>query len=370
MPRLHLTDISVRSLKPSKGSVTYWDDTTPSFGIRVGKNAKTWTVMRGRDRERVKIGHYPDLSLAEARTAAKRLLSSAPEPKKVKTFAQARDEFLDLNYRGSTSRHCYNVTLLLHNHFKVIERKQLSAIDDKDIRRALDKLEATPSTQLHAYRAVRAFLTWAARPPRRYIVRSPMEGYEPPGQDRRGTRVLTDDELRAVWEASKTGTRAIFKLLILWGTRNGETCRIEQKWANDGVLTIPGGSTKNGRDHGIPILPLAQSILDERPHAGRYYFPGRHNDEDHLTAGALNKLRHEIQAETGTSNWQARDIRRTFRSNMARLKVPREVCEVLINHAPPVLDEIYDRYDRLEEKREALAKYEAFMVGLLAQGKT
>jgi hypothetical protein len=43
-----------------------------------------------------------------------------------------------------------------------------------------------------------------------------------------------------------------------------------------------------------------------------------------------------------------------------------EVFNALINHAPPVLDEIYDRYDRLEEKSDALAKYEAFMVRLLA----
>jgi hypothetical protein len=51
---------------------------------------------------------------------------------------------------------------------------------------------------------------------------------------------------------------------------------------------------------------------------------------------------------------------------MARLKVPRDLCEVLINHAPPVLDEIYDRYDRLEEKSEALEKYEKFLQALLA----
>jgi len=108
-------------------------------------------------------------------------------------------------------------------------------------------------------------------------------------------------------------------------------------------------------------------VLDARPQAGSYYFQGRYTNEANLTAGALNRMKREIQEETGTKDWQIRDIRRTFRSNMARLKVPREVCEVLINHAPPVLDEIYDRYDRVEEKREALEKYEAFIAGLLAQ---
>lgn len=122
------------------------------------------------------------------------------------------------------------------------------------------------------------------------------------------------------------------------------------------MLTIPGASTKNGRDHGIPILPLAQAVLDARPEAGPFFFQGRYSNDESLTAGALNRMRNEIQEATGTSGWQIRDIRRTFRSNMARLKVPCDLCEVLINHAPPVLDEIYDRYDRLDEKREALAK--------------
>ncbi|MDB5710209.1 MAG: hypothetical protein JWL96_2279 [Sphingomonas bacterium] len=61
-----------------------------------------------------------------------------------------------------------------------------------------------------------------------------------------------------------------------------------------------------------------------------------------------------IKERSGTSGWTLHDLRRTFRSNMTRLRVSRDTCEVLINHAPKVLDEIYDRYDRLDEKREAL----------------
>ncbi len=153
--------------------------------------------------------------------------------------------------------------------------------------------------------------------------------------------------------------------MILWGTRNEETTVIRRDWVKDGVLTIPGKHTKNGREHSIPLLPMAQAILDGQPEAGPFFFPGRHTNEKSISTSGLRPLHLDVQKDTKTDGWQLRDIRRTFRSNMARLKVPREVCEVLINHAPPVLDEIYDRYDRLEEKREALAKYEAFMVRLL-----
>src|SRR5437868_3835289 len=66
--RVHLTDIVVQRLqKPG----SYFDEATPGFGIRVGKNRKTWVVMRGQIRQRMRIGHYPTMCLAEARKQAK-----------------------------------------------------------------------------------------------------------------------------------------------------------------------------------------------------------------------------------------------------------------------------------------------------------
>ena len=366
MPKMLLTEMSVRALKGSDKYQKFLDTKTPGFGIRVGKRAKTWVCMRGRSRELITIGSYPDLSLADARAEAKKLLSTAPEPKQAPmTFAAARTVFLAEHYVGAALRTKYNVTKLLERHFKKIEQTQLADLDDTDIKGCLDKIAATPSEQLHAYRAIRCMLRWCTRPPRRYIKHSPMEGYEPPSADRRGTRILSDNELKAVWNASETYPHRVLRLMVLWGTRNTETCVLERKWKPEEVLVIPGKVTKNGRDHAIPVLPLAQQQLDGMPEQDRYFFRSRWGDT-HLSVAGLAKAQREVKKASGTTGWQIRDLRRTFRSYMARLKVPREVCEVLINHAPPVLDEIYDRYDRLEEKREALAKYEAFMVRLLA----
>jgi hypothetical protein len=60
MPVAHLTDVMVSRLRMPG---TYFDETTPAFGIRVGKNRKTWIVIRGTERVRTRIGHYPALSL-------------------------------------------------------------------------------------------------------------------------------------------------------------------------------------------------------------------------------------------------------------------------------------------------------------------
>jgi hypothetical protein len=47
MPHIHFTDIVVSRLSQPG---TYFDSTTPAFAIRVGKNRKTWFVIRGRER--------------------------------------------------------------------------------------------------------------------------------------------------------------------------------------------------------------------------------------------------------------------------------------------------------------------------------
>ena len=44
--RLRLTDISVRALKPAAAQTTFWDDTLPAFGIRVGRRSKAFIVIR------------------------------------------------------------------------------------------------------------------------------------------------------------------------------------------------------------------------------------------------------------------------------------------------------------------------------------
>jgi hypothetical protein len=71
MPHVHFTDIAVSALRTPG---TYYDASTPAFGIRVGKNRKTWFVIRGRERLRANIGRYPATTLAEARKKAKKLL--------------------------------------------------------------------------------------------------------------------------------------------------------------------------------------------------------------------------------------------------------------------------------------------------------
>lgn len=291
MPQLHLTEISVRALKGSDQYITYYDDTLPAFGLRCGKRSKTWVVLRGKKRERVTIGRYPDLTLAAARAEAKKLLAGEPEPRVPRAaYIAARDDFLEEHYRDSTSDWPAIVKLILNKHFKAFEGKQLADISDADIEDALDRIEGA-SARLHAYRVARTFFGWCVKPPRRYLKASPMAGYEPPGKDGKRSRILSDDELTRIWNASESGSRRVFRLLILWGTRSAETARLERRWVSGDVLTIPGSEdgkrvTKNGRAHTVPLLPLAGSVLGAQVETGPYFFPGRFSSDVPIRAGS------------------------------------------------------------------------------------
>lgn len=371
MPTLHLTDLSVRALKGAVGNQTYWDSTLPAFGVRVGKRTKTWTVIRGRLRERVTIGHYPAMSLTDARKEAKKLLSADETPKTVrKTFLEAKTEFLEQHYVGKGANTKYQVTRCLARHCKSLEALQLVAIDDDNLATVLGKLDDRKSEQLHLFRYLRTFFRWCTRPPRRYLEHSPMEGYAG-GQDRRRSRILSDEEIVAVWKAVTGPQEAAVKLMLLWGLRRGETCLLRRSWSFGGVLTIPGWEddtrvTKNGRTHVVPINPVAETTIPVHNH--EYIFPGRRGG--HITPRGLSLVVGEVQTRSETSGWTTHDLRRTFRSLAARCGVSKDIAELLMNHTPETLEDIYDQYTYVEEKRAALLKVETLLVALLIEPET
>src|SRR5437764_11205804 len=87
MPTILLTDIVVRNAKPVPDKqVSLWDLATKNFGLRVNpKGTKTWQVMIGDKRERVTLGHYPEMSLKDARKLALKTLGSGEAPPKQST---------------------------------------------------------------------------------------------------------------------------------------------------------------------------------------------------------------------------------------------------------------------------------------------
>src|SRR5437016_14636724 len=98
MPRAHLTEIAVRALKPRQQQYRVWDTSTPGFGCLVSSRRKSWIVMFGEGRRLRVIGVYPDLPLAEARRAAKKILLDHTEFAPTPTFGDALDRYYAIHF--------------------------------------------------------------------------------------------------------------------------------------------------------------------------------------------------------------------------------------------------------------------------------
>ena len=67
--------------------------------------------------------------------------------------------------------------------------------------------------------------------------------------------------------------------------------------------------------------------------------------------------------------WRIHDLRRTARSGMARLGVPRDHAEAALNHlsARSALERTYDRHDYGPEIVAALTLWQGHVAGLVGQ---
>jgi hypothetical protein len=192
MSVIHFTDIAVSALRTPG---TYYDETTPAFGIRVGKNRKTGFVIRGRERIRTNIGRYPATSLADARKEAKKLLLEQPTPNATVTFNAAYEKYKTEHLAIRKPRTEAEYKRLLDKYFiPKLGRKRLAELTYEAV---VDCVKgAAPSEAAHALVVCRAFLRWCVRPPRRYIPHSPLEGMQIK-QGKRRKRVLKPEELKS-----------------------------------------------------------------------------------------------------------------------------------------------------------------------------
>jgi hypothetical protein len=75
------------------------------------------------------------------------------------------------------------------------------------------------------------------------------------------------------------------------------------------------------------------------------------------------------------ASWQLRDLRRTFATNLAALRIAPHIIERLLNHTLGAFQfggeisavaAIYNRHSYLEEMREAIEKWENYLTAKLA----
>jgi integrase len=381
---MRLTDITVRNLPvPERGAKIYVCDHFDGFGVRVSQaGTKAFVLTYGKHRERVTIGRYPILGLAEARVEAKRILAERTlgkhRPARLKA-SEALTRFLGEQKEKNRPLTVRYTEAILRNHFPKILDKHLEDIRTDDVTNVTDKLlkKGQPAAANHAFTAIRTFLRWCVR--RRYIHHSPIEGIELPAKAASRERTLTDDELRIVWTAADEldgHFGVIVKLLILTGQRRSEIGGLQAEWCSipaapransQPTICLPSEITKNGRVHSFPIGPTAAATLSSSITASTTsIFPARGHDTKPFNGWSKGKLLLDQKAKIAP--WTLHDLRRTFATGLQRLGVRIEVIEALLNHVSGTragIVGVYQRHHYQDEMREAVEQWESHLRTIL-----
>jgi len=378
MPTLHLTDIAVKHLKaPDTGQVTYWDDGLPGFGLRVSQGgAKSFTLVHGEKRERTTIGRYPVISLADARSTAKTLLAQRTLTKHrppAISFSKAVDLFITTHCnqrnRPSTKR---ETERLLRSHFiPYLGSKNLEDIITASVAKIVDGLLDRPSEANHAFTAVRTFFRWSIR--RGYLRHSPCEAMQRPSKPNTRDRVLTARELQTIWKAAEDygypfGT--IVQLLLLTGQRRNEVSALRWEYIDEKTrtITLPAALTKNHRGHTFPYGDMVQCILNPIASKEGYLFPARGTNEERSFNGWSKSFASFSGSLERVQPFTLHDLRRTFATNLAHLGVAPHIVERLLNHSSGTISgvaAIYNRFNYMDEMRDAIRLYERHLASLI-----
>lgn len=340
MPKTTLTDTGISSLQYRGTRIDMWDSKLPAFGLRVGKESKTFIVKHAN--RRFTLGRYPSMSLAEARQKARHILISEPVKTSDLTFAQALDIFVKTHCASKKERTGKDYENTLRRHFSGFNPKKLSALSTERVMSVIDDLVERPSEANHAFQYARTFFKWCVR--RRYIDRSPLEGFGLPAKTKARSRVLTDDELRKIWKSCTGQFGNVVRLCILHGHRRGEISLGLPSWATD-KLTIPADVTKNGREHTLPLSAFARKFFTAP-------FP----------RFAWSREKRKLDKKSGVKDWTLHDLRRTFATNLAKLGTPIHVTEKILNHVSGThggIVGVYQLHSYEAEIKTAMEQWEA-----------
>jgi len=370
--------------KKSGAHVVIWDTEQRGFGLLVlPSSEKRYVVQYRAAGKSRRMTFKPGLRLSEARKEAKAVVGAVAkggdpmaerrrqEGAATNTLKAIAEEYFKREgdkLRSAEWRKAAFERLI----YPALGTRQIDTIKRSEIVRFLDKVEDErgPSMAHLALAFLSRVFNWHASRDDDFLspIRRGMGRIKPSEHARE--RVLTDDELRAVWQAAE-GTSGPFghyvQFLLLTATRRNEAAGMKREELSNGDWVVPaervegGKGMKGKREHVVPLSPAAKAIVDGMPMLGPFVFTtsGRH------PINGFSYYKRAFDKACGVTGWRLHDLRRTARSLMSRAGVNADVAERCLAHKIGGVRGVYDRYAYHAEKKhafEALASSIAHIV--------
>ena len=355
----------------------YWDDDIPLFGVRLRKGgSKGWVFWyrlggRASPLRKIGLGATSAVSAAEARAEAVKLyakvrLGQDPAGEKAEsvvraseTFESVLGAFLARQAERLKPRSYVGVEYHLRVQSKPFHRLPLAQIDRRAIARLLAEIGVSsgPFAANRLRASLMTFFTWCMREGLidSNVVIATNKNHEGGSRE----RVLSNDELRAVWTATSGGDQysAVVRLLLLTGARRDEIGGL--KWDeidfDNAMISLPGERTKNSKPFDIPLTPAALAILEAQPRRDRAFVFGRGQGG----FSGWSKSKTELDQRANIAPWRLHDLRRTVSTVMHDcLAVQPHIVEAVLGHISGHkggVSGVYNKAAYRTEKAAALA---------------
>lgn len=205
-------------------------------------------------------------------------------------------------------------------------------------------------------------------------------------------RHLDDDEIVKAWDeigksSSSYEVKRALKLILVTAQRPGEVAQMHRDQIKGRWWTIPSEvAGKNEREHRVYLTDTAIELIGD---GKGYIFPSGSGKRGHVSGNTLSqainrgylsdeivkvvgnrKIKARKEPYFGMKPWSPHDLRRTARTNMARVGVSDEVGEEVVNHIKPGVVGVYNKYRYDKEKKDALLKWEGLLLEILKNKPT
>jgi hypothetical protein len=250
---LRVIKSKLKEAESTRNGLYVWDADLKGFGVRISNTGRvTWLAQKAIGRgagstQRIVLGHYPALSLDDARKEAGQTITrlmkgedvlstraSVREAKREEyqspTVKEASDRYLGQRRsdkrRSHSSRYEDEVRKLFERMIvpELGASKRVQAVTKADIRGLLNtRKEAGHFTAArNLFAQLRPFFDWCVH--EEYLTISPCVGVVPPNPSDERSHKLNDVEIVALWSASQDVNLAgpYFRMLLLTAQRRTE----------------------------------------------------------------------------------------------------------------------------------------------------
>ena len=407
MTTKRLTKATVEALKPAKGVYFVWDTGTGStrgFGIRVLPTGRKVAILKYRLRGAGRKGTArwftigelgPGLTFAKAKKTAQErhadvvaggdpardskaralaVIEGDPLGKE-RTFKALADAWAK---KKASLRSFAQIERIIKTHLAELHTRDMTSLTYADLETLIDKVaDRAPFMARQVFLVIRAVLELGVK--KRWIAENlaakiEVEVHAPPGGR---DRVLSDEELAAVWKAADTMGwpfgRAV-QLLALTAARRSEVLGLDWSEINlDASLwRLPAKRSKNGEAHVIHLSPQAVTIIKALPAVENGKIPKAglaFTTTGKTPISGITKYKARLDEKAKVKSWRLHDLRRSAATRMSEMGFYLTVVERVLNHrgvSRSGVVGIYQRAEFLPERKAALVAWGRYVEKLVS----